>query len=70
MYNPHIPEHREALGKVRTQFGEEKLFAPIGVDIKLAKQFESAAPVVLEERRSKGLEDYRRFAQELIERLG
>jgi chromosome partitioning protein len=70
MYNPHIPEHREALGKVKTQFGEEKLFEPIGVDIRLAKQFESAEPLVLEEKRSKGMEDYRRFARELLERLG
>lgn len=69
MYNPHIPEHREALAKVRTQFGGEKLFDPIGVDIRLAKQFESASPLVLEESRSKGLEDYRRFAGELLRRL-
>lgn len=69
MYNPHIPEHREALSKVQMQFGEEKLFLPIGVDIKLAKQFESASPVVLDASRSKGLEDYRRFTQELLERL-
>jgi len=69
MYNPHIPEHRDALGKVRTQFGEDKLFEPIGIDIKLAKQFESAFPVVLDERRSKGLEDYRKFAEALLQRL-
>lgn len=69
MYNPHIPEHREALAKVKTQFGGEKLFDPIGVDIRLAKQFESASPVVLEASRSKGLEDYRRFAGELLQRL-
>ncbi len=69
MYNPHIPEHRDALEKVRTQFGSEKLFEPIGVDIRLARQFESAEPVVLDEHRSKGFKDYRRFAQELIERM-
>lgn len=70
MYNPHIPEHRDALNKIKTQFGEEKLFSPIGVDIKLAKQFETASPLVLETHRSKGMEDYRRFTAELLERLG
>lgn len=70
MYNPHIKEHQEAIRKVRTQFGSEKLFSPIGIDIKLAKQFETGSPIVLDVRRSKGLRDYRRFAEELIERLG
>ncbi|MBV5320423.1 MAG: ParA family protein [Sulfuricurvum sp.] len=69
MYNPHIPEHREALNKVKTQFGEEKLFSPIGMDIKIAKQFETSIPIVMGENRSKGLDDYRRFTQELLERL-
>jgi chromosome partitioning protein len=69
MFNPHIPEHREALSKVKTQFGEEKLFEPIGIDIKLAKQFETAIPVVLEQNRSKGMEDYRCFSDELLKKL-
>lgn len=69
MHNPHIPEHREALSKIKTQFGEDKLFSPIGVDIKLAKQFESASPVVLNESRSKGLADYKKFAEELLGRI-
>jgi chromosome partitioning protein len=69
MYNPHIKEHQEALQKVKTQFGEEKLFSPIGIDIKLAKQFESGSPIVLADRRSKGLRDYKRFAEELLKRI-
>jgi chromosome partitioning protein len=69
MYNPHIPEHREALQKVTTRFGAEKLFSPVGVDIQLAKQFESGMPIVLNGKRSKGVRDYRRFAEELAGRL-
>lgn len=69
MYNPHIVEHREMLDKVKRSFGEEKLFTPIGVDIKLAKQFESGNPIVLDPARSKGMRDYQRFAQELLKRL-
>lgn len=69
MHNPHINEHREALAKVKTQFGEEKMFSPIGVDIKLAKQFEAASPVVLDDKRSRGVQDYRRFVDELINKL-
>lgn len=69
MFNPHIKEHRDALMKVETSFGREKLFSPIGIDIKLAEQFESGRPIVLENRRSKGMKDYRSFAQELRTRL-
>ncbi|MEA1919020.1 MAG: ParA family protein [Campylobacterota bacterium] len=69
MFNPHIPEHKEALEKVKTTFGEEKLYSPIGIDIKLAKQFESGDPLVLNSRRSKGMKDYKMFAAELIKRL-
>ncbi len=70
MFNPHIPEHKAALDKVRTAFGKEKLFTPIGVDIKLAGQFESGFPLVLGTRRSKGMKDYCNFASELRERIG
>jgi len=69
MFNPHINEHKESVEKVRKAFGEDKLFTPIGVDIKLASQFESGSPIVLDERRSKGLRDYQRFAAELHSRL-
>lgn len=69
MYNPHISEHKELLHKVRTSFGEEKLFSPIGIDIKLAKQFELGLPIVLTEKRSKGLKDYTLFVNELLCRL-
>lgn len=69
MFNPHIVEHREMLEKVKRSFGEEKLFTPIGVDIKLAKQFETGNPIVLDPKRSKGLRDYQRFTKEILERL-
>lgn len=69
MYNPHIKEHQEALQKVRTSFGAEKLLAPIGVDIKLAQMFVTGEPIVLDEKRSKGMRDYKNFAQELAKRL-
>ncbi len=69
MYNPHIVEHRESLAKVKTSFGEEKLLSPIGIDIKLAQQFESGSPIILDERRSKGMKDYKSCVEELLERL-
>jgi len=69
MYNPHINEHKESLAKVKTSFGEAKLLSPIGVDIKLAKQFESGSPIVLDKKRSKGLKDYSRCVSELLQRL-
>jgi len=69
MYNPHINEHRESVEKVKTSFGKEKLLSPIGVDIKLAKQFESGSPIILDEKRSKGMKDYKTCVSELLERL-
>lgn len=69
MFNPHIKEHKDLLKKVEVSFGKTKLFEPIGVDIKLAQQFASAEPIVLQERRSKGLKDYQKFAKELLNRL-
>ncbi len=69
MFNPHVNEHKESLQKVKVSFGEGKLFSPVGVDIKLAKQFESGSPIVLDTKRSKGLRDYKRFAEELLARL-
>ncbi|MCX6052054.1 MAG: ParA family protein [Campylobacterales bacterium] len=69
MYNPHIKEHNECIQKVKTSFGESKLLSPIGVDIKLAKQFENGSPIILDATRSKGLKDYQRCVAELIERL-
>jgi len=69
MYNPHINEHRESLEKVKTSFGEEKLLSPIGVDIKLASQFESGSPIILDEKRSKGMKDYKNCVEELLKRL-
>lgn len=69
MYNPHIKEHQESIQKVRTSFGEDKLLSPIGVDIKLAQMFSSGEPIVLDEKRSKGMRDYKNFAQELAKRL-
>lgn len=69
MYNPHINEHKESLQKVKTSFGEAKLLSPIGIDIKLAKQFESGSPIVLDEKRSKGLKDYNKCVEELLLRL-
>ncbi len=69
MYNPHINEHNECLQKVKTSFGEDKLLSPIGIDIKLAKQFESASPIILDTKRSKGMKDYKRCVSELINRL-
>jgi len=69
MYNPHLNEHKESVAKVKTSFGEEKLLTPIGVDIKLAKQFESGSPIVLDTKRSKGLKDYNNCVNELLEKL-
>ena len=69
MYNPHINEHKESVQKVKTSFGEAKLLSPIGVDIKLAKQFESGLPIILDEKRSKGLKDYNLCVEELLKRL-
>ena len=69
MYNPHINEHKESVQKVKTSFGEAKLLSPIGIDIKLAKQFESGKPIVLDAKRSKGLKDYNKCVEELLKRL-
>jgi chromosome partitioning protein len=69
MYNPHINEHKESIAKVKTSFGKSKLLSPIGVDIKLAKQFESGSPIIMDENRSKGLKDYKLCVSELMERL-
>jgi len=69
MFNPHIKEHQESIQKVRTSFGGEKLLSPIGVDIKLAQMFSLGEPIVLDEKRSKGMRDYKGFAQELAKRL-
>lgn len=69
MYNPHINEHKESINKVKISFGEKKLLSPIGVDIKLAKQFESGSPIILDEKRSKGLKDYTNCVTELLQRL-
>jgi chromosome partitioning protein len=69
MFNPHINEHKESLEKVKTSFGAEKLLSPIGVDIKLAKQFESGSPIILDEKRSKGMKDYQNCVKTLLERL-
>ena len=69
MYNPHINEHKDSITKVKTSFGEEKLLSPIGVDIKLAQQFESGSPIILDTKRSKGLKDYQRCVAELLKRL-
>lgn len=69
MYNPHINEHKESVKKVESAFGKAKLFSPIGTDIKLAQQFESGEPIVLMERRTKGMKDYTAFCEELIARI-
>jgi len=69
MYNPHINEHKESVQKVKISFGEAKLLSPIGVDIKLAKQFESGNPIILDTKRSKGLKDYKKCVSELLKRL-
>jgi len=69
MYNPHINEHKESVKKVETSFGKEKLLSPIGIDIKLAKQFELGSPIILDEKRSKGLNDYNRCVEELLKRF-
>lgn len=69
MYNPHINEHKDSIQKVKTSFGEDKLLSPIGVDIKLAQQFESGSPIILDTKRSKGLKDYQNCVKELSKRL-
>ena len=69
MFNPHINEHKESVEKIKKSFGKEKLLSPIGVDIKLAQQFESGKPIILDEKHSKGMKDYNRCVQELLKRL-
>lgn len=69
MVNAHIPEHREAIARVKMQFGEEKFFTPIGVDVKLSNQFEGGNPIVDEAHRSRGLKDYQNFVKELLNRI-
>lgn len=69
MYNPHINEHKDSIAKVQTSFGKDKLFKPIGVDIKLAQMFESGKPIVLMDKRTKGMKDYKAFCKELLERI-
>jgi chromosome partitioning protein len=69
MYNPHINEHKESITKVEKSFGKDKLLSPIGVDIKLAQQFESGSPIVLNTKRSKGMKDYTKCVDELIKRF-
>ena len=69
MYNPHINEHKESVQKVKTSFGKDKLLTPIGVDIKLAQQFAIGSPIILDEKRSKGLKDYKKCVFEILERL-
>ncbi|MDQ7043533.1 MAG: ParA family protein [Sulfurimonas sp.] len=69
MYNPHINEHKESLKKIKKSFGKEKLLSPIGVDIKLAQQFESGKPIILDEKRSKGMKDYNNCVKELLKRI-
>jgi len=69
MYNPHINEHKESVEKVKTSFGHEKLLSPIGVDIKLAQQFESGKPIILDAKRSKGMKDYNKCVEELLKRI-
>ena len=69
MYNPHINEHKESLQKVQSAFGQSKVFTPIGTDIKLAQQFESGEPIVLMEKRTKGMKDYKRFCKELLKQI-
>ncbi|MDF1882768.1 ParA family protein [Sulfurimonas sp. SAG-AH-194-C21] len=69
MYNPHINEHKESVLKVKTSFGADKLLSPIGVDIKLAQQFESGNPIILDAKRSKGMKDYNKCVEELLKRI-
>ena len=69
MYNPHIKEHQAALKKIEVSFGKDKLFTPIGMDIKLSTQFEHQEPLVLSTKRAKGMRDYSRFGDELLHRL-
>ena len=69
MYNPHIKEHKESVQKVRTSFGENKLLSPIAIDIKLAQQFESGSPIILNTKRSKGMKDYKKCVKELLAKI-
>ncbi len=69
MFNPHINEHKESLQKVESAFGKSKVFSPIGTDIKLAQQFESGEPIVLMQKRTKGMKDYKAFCKELLKRI-
>lgn len=69
MYNPHIAEHKQAINTIKKNFGDDRLYNPIGIDINLSKQFEIKKPVVLADRRKKGAKDYRKFTQELLATL-
>jgi chromosome partitioning protein len=69
MYNPHIDDHRDAINSIVKSFGKDKLFSPIGMDISLAKQFQTKKPAVLSDKRRKGAKDYKNFTKELMEKL-
>lgn len=70
MYNPHIEEQRQALELLKSKIGTERILTPIGVDVRLSKQFELQKPLVLETSRSKGGQDYHRCVNEIMERFG
>lgn len=69
LYNNHIDEHKKAIKTVSDNFGEDKMFEPIGVDINLATQFEEKRPLVLTDKRRRGARDYKKFAKHLKKRL-
>ncbi len=69
MFNPHVNEHKDSLEKVKISFGKSKLLSPIGIDIKLAQQFETGTPITLDTKRSKGLKDYSRCVSEILAKL-
>lgn len=69
MYNPHIPEHKKNIQKIANRYGIEKLFLPIRNDLKLAIQFEKQKPLIRDEKRARGAQDYKTFVKALKKRM-
>jgi chromosome partitioning protein len=69
MYNAHIKEHDIVLNELRKQFGEDRFFEPIRIDIEIASSFTEQKPIVTKNVRLRGSKDYKNFADNLIKKL-
>ena len=69
MYNSHIKEHDTVLSDLKKEFGEDKFFEPIKIDIEIASSFAKQKPIVTYNSRLRGARDYKRFSDDLIKKL-